>query len=295
MSDDETRTVVTELIRLNYEGDYWDFKREWHKNKARLIHDIICMSNNPRQKKAYIIIGIDEGNDYSIRDVDDDPNRKSTSDLVNLLQSLQWAEHQPIVRIEPIRLDEGMIDVLVIEPNKEVVPYYLSREYRDGKSIVHAGSIYTRNSDVNTPIDGTAAPLETVNLWRDHFGLNIKPFERVVRLLRKPEDWISTIDTVQHSDDSMDAFYNGNCPEYIVTIDNDRLRDGIEYFMLVSPFTDKPKWAQIGIYYYQTRLAHLQAVYIDSQLIAFPLVSTALSRLSDVPSADYGYYYFGKY
>ena len=75
---------IVNLISLRQEGDYWDFKREWYseKQKSSLLHDIICMANNLVNRDAYIIIGIDEENAYSIRDVQNDPNRKNTQMMV---------------------------------------------------------------------------------------------------------------------------------------------------------------------------------------------------------------------
>ena len=51
---------IFELISLKQEGEFWDFKRQWHENKADLLHDIICMANNLTDNDGYIIIGIDE-------------------------------------------------------------------------------------------------------------------------------------------------------------------------------------------------------------------------------------------
>jgi hypothetical protein len=34
------RSKITELISLNREGKYWDFKETHHNNKAELLHDI---------------------------------------------------------------------------------------------------------------------------------------------------------------------------------------------------------------------------------------------------------------
>ena len=47
---------ISELIDLKTEGDYWDFKVQWHENKADLLHDIICMANNLANRDAYLII-----------------------------------------------------------------------------------------------------------------------------------------------------------------------------------------------------------------------------------------------
>lgn len=32
---------INKLILLQQEGEYWDFKKEWHINKADLLHDIM--------------------------------------------------------------------------------------------------------------------------------------------------------------------------------------------------------------------------------------------------------------
>lgn len=52
---------VLRLIAFRQEGEYWDFKKEWHKNKSDLLHDIICMANNLSNHDGLIIIGV---NDY---------------------------------------------------------------------------------------------------------------------------------------------------------------------------------------------------------------------------------------
>ena len=39
-------------------GSYWDFKAEYHKDKAELLHDIICLSNNLLNQEAYLILGV---------------------------------------------------------------------------------------------------------------------------------------------------------------------------------------------------------------------------------------------
>ncbi len=46
---------VSELIKQKREGAYWDFKQEWHSNKASLLHDILCMANNLVDEDAFII------------------------------------------------------------------------------------------------------------------------------------------------------------------------------------------------------------------------------------------------
>lgn len=65
------KSEILDLILLKQEGSYWDFKREWYfqDKKADLLHDIICMANNLSNRDAYIIVGVDEENDYSFSSV----------------------------------------------------------------------------------------------------------------------------------------------------------------------------------------------------------------------------------
>ena len=52
--------IVYELVHSKREGNYWDYKREWHSDKVELLHDIICLANNLEHNESYLIIGVDE-------------------------------------------------------------------------------------------------------------------------------------------------------------------------------------------------------------------------------------------
>ena len=121
---------IVNLISLRQEGAYWDFKREWYseKQKSSLLHDIICMANNLVNRDAYIIIGIDEENAYSIRDVQNDPNRKNTQMMVTFLRDKKFAgDIRPTVYVESIQVAEGTIDVIVVK-NSTNTPFYLKTD-----------------------------------------------------------------------------------------------------------------------------------------------------------------------
>lgn len=63
-NDESLPELVADLANLKHKGPYWDFNREWHGNKADLLHDIICMANNPEDTTGLLIIGIDEEEDF---------------------------------------------------------------------------------------------------------------------------------------------------------------------------------------------------------------------------------------
>lgn len=80
MSSYEFKERILDLINSKREGPYWDFKREWHNDNNDLLVDILCFANNLVNKDCYIIIGVDEENDYSIRDISKD-SRKKEADI----------------------------------------------------------------------------------------------------------------------------------------------------------------------------------------------------------------------
>ena len=81
---------IVQLISLKQEGGYWDFKKQWHMSKSSLLHDIICMSNNLCNRNAYIIIGVDEENDFALTDVKNDQYRRNTQSLVTFLRDKKF-------------------------------------------------------------------------------------------------------------------------------------------------------------------------------------------------------------
>lgn len=147
----ELPDIIDKLVRLKHEGRFWDFKREWHSNSAELLHDIICLANNVKGDTGFLIIGIDEENDYCPYDVTEHcEHRKNTQMVIDVLRSSHWAEDHPNVKVENVPHRGSVLDVVVIEPDREAVPYYLTRDKRDGKVALRAGAIYTRKKDCNT-------------------------------------------------------------------------------------------------------------------------------------------------
>ena len=51
---------VLSLIQSKREDEWWDFKQQHHKDKAELLHDIICMANNRAKRDSYIIFGVED-------------------------------------------------------------------------------------------------------------------------------------------------------------------------------------------------------------------------------------------
>ena len=46
MNNSDLQELVLSLMEQGKEGEYWDFKQEWHDDIADLLKDIICFANS---------------------------------------------------------------------------------------------------------------------------------------------------------------------------------------------------------------------------------------------------------
>ena len=180
---------IKQLVATKREGQYWDFKEKHHDNKASPLHDILCLANSLYKGNKYLIFGVsDPHTNCEIKGVDQG-NRKSQTDLIDFLRSKPFAgDIRPEIELRIIKLEKHEIDVLIIF-DRPLKPYYLREDYRDRDKLIKANNIYTRNIDTNTPIDKGADIRMIELMWRERFGLDVQPSDRIVDLLRKPEEW----------------------------------------------------------------------------------------------------------
>jgi len=159
-----SKTAIMDLISLKREGEYWDFKEKYHQNKAKFIHDILCLSNIPSRNDSYLVFGVSDHGE--IKGVSNDEGRKTQAMIVDMLRNASFAGgNVPFITIETITLNSKEIDVLIIK-NSDNTPFYLEKKYKDGQTCIPAGTIYTRRQDTNTPIDSVASQQEVEYLWR---------------------------------------------------------------------------------------------------------------------------------
>ena len=112
------------------------------------------MANNPEDTTGLLIIGIDEEEDFQpTGGADLLGERRNTQSIVDMLRAKSWADGVPKVRVASIELGNACVDVVLIDHDSESLPYYLTADYGNGRSIVRAGAVYTRNADSNTPKD----------------------------------------------------------------------------------------------------------------------------------------------
>lgn len=188
---------VLSLIQSKREDEWWDFKQQHHKDKAELLHDIICMANNRAKRDSYIIFGV-EDETFKIVGVENTPNRRNQQNIVDFLRGCSFAGGaRPRIELHTFEIEQHEIDVLIIKDSDEV-PYYLEKEYRDvsvknSEGMVYGKIvrpyIYTRTADNNTPINKCADINDVENLWRRHFGIDLSAMERLDILLNDTDKW----------------------------------------------------------------------------------------------------------
>lgn len=267
---------VLQLISLKQEGGYWDFKRQWHKSRTDLLIDIICMANNLHNRAAYIIIGIDEENDYLPVDVNNDPNRRNTQKMVDFLKDKKFAGGiRPVVHVEQVLLDDDAIDVIVVE-NSYNTPFYLTEQFEG----VRANHIYTRVMDTNTPIDKSADINHVEYLWRKRFHLDEMPIEKFGHYLRNANDWeLLQGDTT--------GYFFKYAPEYTIITEKDD-RDGYEYY-LFGQVDSRPSWSLITLKYHQTAIGQYLGISLDGGR-AFVAAPSRSPELWDFGISCFAYY-----
>lgn len=188
MDDISFEYRIMKLIESHREGDYWDFKQQWHVNNADLLHDIICMANSLANRDCYIIIGV-EDKTYNVLGVSNE-KRKNQQNVIDLLrQKPSWAGgYIPEVYVRTISIADKEIDVVVVKQSDNT-PFYLLKDYTNEGNPIFKGAIYTRKGDTNTPKIGTANLYDTELLWKRRFGLLYNPSQRAKFYLRDLDNW----------------------------------------------------------------------------------------------------------
>lgn len=225
----DLKNEILELIERRAEGEYWDFKQQWHSNNADLLHDIICMANSPANRDCYIIIGV-EDKTYNILGVNDG-NRKNQQNVIDLLrQKPSWTGgYVPEVYVKTITIEDKEIDVVIVKQSDNT-PFYLLEDYEKDKKKISKGAIYTRKGDTNTPKTQTADLYDTELLWKRRFGLLYNPSQRAKFYLKDLDNWESVEgETDKYGKKDSFVFYRPD-PDYTVYfVYEDETDEGLTY------------------------------------------------------------------
>lgn len=269
-AQNDLEELVKYLISLKREGEYWDFKEQWYskEKKSDMLHDIICMANNPTRNDGLLIIGV-EDEDKRICGVENDDNRRTTQNLVDFLQDKQFhGDNRPYVQVTSITIDDHTLDVVRILSSSKV-PYILKADYQD----VHKEHIYSRVEDHNTPKNKSADIALQEQLWRRRFGLDLSPLDRMYLYLDDTSGW-NSIDEENLSQ----RYYYKQHPEFVVEQVFDDERNGFEVF-LTYQCDKRPHWGWFNLYYHQTRIASYQTAILDGGRATVPVPDTEYSKL----------------
>ena len=253
-------TVVGHLIATKKEGDHWDFKREHHDRTGDLIKDIICLANSPRYAgDRYIIYGVDDK--ASVVGLQRSP-RRTQADIVNCLSNARFAGGiYPDIYLHSVDLQGKRLEVLIIKDRPEK-PYYLQREYYKDGVRLNPGTIYARVRDSNTASDQVASSHDIERMWRQRFGLDQTPFQRVQHYLLDWNGWTKTSENVWHY---------SQFPEFTISPTEEEprpvqagenwVRAALNPSAFVYPF---------GIAFHQTVLAQIECILYDEMCAITP-------------------------
>lgn len=247
------KEVVKYCINQHKEGEYWDFKQEWHKKSEDLIKDIICFANTVHNKKCYIIFGVSD----TFEIVGMEKPRKKQADIIDLISQLKFAgDNKPKVSLQTITLNNKILDVLIIDDIK-YTPIYLKSPY--GK--MRQGCIYSRVKDRNTP-DNENAEIEVIEmLWRKRFGLTKSAYEYIMDRLLNRLEW------TQYREN----FYNIYKPEYQISIyDNNSLGTEKSEFYAYNQCNSNVSYQYLDIVANNTILNTFQIVNLDGGRLSVP-------------------------
>jgi hypothetical protein len=266
LSDHSITNLISYFISKGKEGEWWDFKQEWHNNMHGLIKDIICFANTVHDEDCYLIFGVSD--DLKLTGMQQ--TRKKQADIIDALSNLHFAgDNIPKIEIETVSFGGTELDVLKIF-NTDRTPIYLKKPYGNMKQ----GCIYSRNGDKNTPDNGNAEISEIENLWRKRLGLTKPPLEYIIDRLQNKLEWN------QHDD----FYYNIYKPEYSIKKyddDDDVGRRGDEFYSY-SQTNESTSYSMLDIMAHNTVLDSYQITNLDS------------GRLS-IPVPEWGFLHFGEY
>lgn len=248
------KDLVQYFVSEKKETDCWDFKQEWHENNADLIKDIICFANTVHDENCYIIFGVSD--DYQLTGMT--KARRKQADIVDTLSSLKFAgDNLPDISIETIQINGVTIDVLIIH-NTTRTPIYLKTRWGN----MHAGCVYLRKGDRNTPDNSNAEIEDIENLWRKRFGLTKPPLEYLYDRLQNRLEWA----------ECDGQYYNIYKPEFsLKKHEYDGCYDAMAEYYAYTQTNEATSYLMLDVMISGTTVANHQLVCLDSGRLILPV------------------------
>jgi hypothetical protein len=243
------------------EEQFFDYKEEWHKNKADLSRDILCLSNAAYQGDRYLIFGVsDNGEKIGVKNTDS--NRRKDHNFYNWFHLLPL--NNPLtIQLYIIEDKENNLEFDIIQiSDSNHKPFFLLEDYQDSKTVVRAGVVYTRNGNTNTPHNGSAHESDIEKMWRNRFGIDLSVLERFKLLLQEKGGW-------DISWDASGSYHHKVFPEFQikVNVESDcNLRDPGPWARgyIVYPYDEPPNGiSEYKLYYHQTAISRVLLCHFD--------------------------------
>ena len=280
--------IIRNLIDTKREDDYWDFKEQWHDNKADLLHDIICLANNRVDKDAYLILGVRDKT-YEIIGVEEDQNRKNQQNVIDFLKNIPFVSGiRPSIEVKTIMIENHELDILIVK-NSYDTPYFLLKDYSDKGKIVRRYSIYTRVKDTNTPKDSIADINQIEFLWKKRFHLTSSPIIQFFHMIENKDEWEERYDEKTQSR----VYHNIYRPEFTITLnfEND---EGNKMFYCFEQTDCRVFYGELIVWYFGTQLYSRQLIDLDGRRFATITLENSFFKLDGERNYDYTYKYLIK-
>ena len=257
MADSSASMEIRELIACPG-GEWLDFKRQFHENRAKFLHDVLCLANSYSTLDRYLVFGVSD--DGQLVGVDSDTNRRTNAQIHDLLRAARLSRI-PTCSMASHTIDGVAIDVLTIS-NRPDKPFFVTSDYEYRGERIRNGVVYTRLGDTNIPMLESAPEDHVELMWRDRFGLGLSPLERAYSFLDDPAGW-SKLDGDRY-------LYRSEFPEFTI-VDGAGLRESFD-----EPWTQRypesKAWSfEVQLRYHTTILERFTFVACDGGRYRIPL------------------------
>jgi len=274
MTNDELSILIQQP-----ESDCLDFKQVWHKNKAELLHDILCLVNSYAPgKKRYIVFGVSDTK--HIIGLESTANRMFDHDFQDWLSKLPLNRKAIRARVLNLTLYEKEIDVLEID-SIPLKPFYLKEDYKKDNIIIKDSYIYTRTNSRNTPKSSQADDDSIDLMYKEKFAIDLAPLGRFNLLLDDSTKW--------QNGGSDSNLYHFDSPEFTVCAVDTRKGFSEEWIDRAN-FSDT-QHNSITTYelrYFNSVLAEASIVNLDGDRCHLPLPKRKSERFS-ISKNSFGY------
>lgn len=266
--------LIEILISKNKEGEYWDYKREWHKSNGKLLHDILCFANTIHDRNYFIIFGYDE--EEGLIGVSKN-NRKKQADVLDMLSNIRFSGgNVPRIKVNTVTI-EKKIDILEI-CNSYELPFFIITKFQE----VNSGLIYSQIGDMNTAINESTNIYIMQGIWKKRFRLNQPAINQFQNLLTRKEEWFQ----------NSEGWYNIFQPDFYMVeeYDDDRYKYPEFYSYVIT--NENTSYRNVKLMVHGTEIDSHQIVLLDSGVYKTSVPTWQFLRFNDLPSKRYQYKYY---